>query len=280
MDLSILSGGPHVAGHIYQWKMALAAMAAVVALPWLVGRLLLLSPAMRHTWQLNKAAAAQRLVRDNYQPIQNRSMLWGLIGQLVLFALVIPFVATVDAQPWWRIALDSIVILMFYDFFYYLTHRFVFHDGGIGPGPLMWVHSVHHRQHNPCRQDSSYLHPIETLIGTLLFAASIAVLGAWMGSFHVITLVIVTIAFAYINLHNHDLMEADHFPFRYLKHASDMHHVHHRRFNAGNYATITLFYDWLFGTYDTGNGWGKNRKVSQRDKARWVSETEREAAGA
>lgn len=80
------------------------------------------------------------------------------------------------------------------------------------------------------------------------------------GRLYVVTLVITSIAFAEVTLHNHDRMEADHAPFRYLKYASHLHHVHHRKFNAGNYATITLFYDWLFGTYDTGNGWGRNRK--------------------
>jgi sterol desaturase/sphingolipid hydroxylase (fatty acid hydroxylase superfamily) len=41
---------------------------------------------------------------------------------------------------------------------------------------------------------------------------------------------------------------------------SDMHHVHHARFIGGNFATISLFYDWLFGTYDTGDGWGKRKR--------------------
>ena len=34
-----------------------------------------------------------------------------------------------------------------------------------------------------------------------------------------------------------------------------MHHNHHARFTGGNFATITLLYDWLFGTIDYGKGW-------------------------
>jgi sterol desaturase/sphingolipid hydroxylase (fatty acid hydroxylase superfamily) len=61
---------------------------------------------------------------------------------------------------------DIAVILMFYDFFYYLVHRFLFHDEGFLGGPLMWVHAVHHRQHNPCRGDSSFIHPLEVALST------------------------------------------------------------------------------------------------------------------
>jgi sterol desaturase/sphingolipid hydroxylase (fatty acid hydroxylase superfamily) len=32
-----------------------------------------------------------------------------------------------------------------------------------------------------------------------------------------------------------------------------MHHNHHARFTGGNYATITLLYDWMFGTLDGGD---------------------------
>ena len=47
--------------------------------------------------------------------------------------------STGDARParpsarlpvWWKLLLDCFVILMVYDFFYYLVHRFLFHDGG------------------------------------------------------------------------------------------------------------------------------------------------------
>jgi sterol desaturase/sphingolipid hydroxylase (fatty acid hydroxylase superfamily) len=73
-----------------------------------------------------------------------------------------------------------------------------------------------------------------------------------MGNFHVATVVITWIAFSQINLHNHDLWEADRFPFRYLKTMSVMHHNHHASFTGGNFATISLLYDWLFGTLDFG----------------------------
>ena len=88
---------------------------------------------------------------------------------------------TIEAQPWWKMAADIVIILMFYDFFYYLTHRFLFHDSRLLGGPLMWVHAVHHRQHNPCRMDSSFIHPLEVALGLGLYVASIFVLSRILG---------------------------------------------------------------------------------------------------
>ena len=263
MDLSFFSS------ETYQWKLALIALIVSLGIPALAAPLVRLIPAFGKTSQLNKAAATERQKRSFYMPTQNRSKLWGLSAYLLIFVFVMPFVITAEAQPWWQIPRDIFVILMVYDFFYYLTHRFVFHDGGFGPGPLMWVHAIHHQNRNPCRMDSNYLHPIETCLGISLYGSTIGVVGWLMGDFHIVTIIITVIAFSEINLHNHDLMEAeDRFPYRYLRYMSFMHHVHHARFTAGNFATITLFYDWLFGTYDTGKGWKRpDRAIKNADPA-------------
>ncbi len=242
------------------WLLSLYVFAGALAV-FILGRyLLLLSPALKQTQQLNVTAARERAARSYYPPIRNRSKFWGLMTQLVVFLLVIPFSVTAAPQPWWEILLDIFIILMVYDFFYYLVHRFLFHDGPLG-GPLKWVHAVHHQMKNPCRMDSAYLHPIETCLGIALYAATIGGLALFMGKFHIVSTIVTFVAFSAINQHNHDLMEADRFPLKYLKYMSDMHHVHHARFIGGNFATISLFYDWLFGTYDTGNGWGKHKRA-------------------
>ena len=36
---------------------------------------------------------------------------------------------------------------------------------------------------------------------------------------------------------------------------SKMHHHHHAKFTGGNFATISLLYDWMFGTLDNGAGY-------------------------
>lgn len=236
----------------YHWQLSLLTALGIAVVTMAGKQLLMLVPEFRAAGRLNDAAYKQKMERPNYAANQKWNRKWGLFYWVVIFALILPFCLTIETQPWWRVLRDVVVILMVYDFFYYLVHRFLFHDGGFLGGPLMWVHAVHHRQHNPCRADSSYIHPLEVALGLGLYVATIFALSLVMGPFHVVTIVVTWIAFSQINLHNHDLWEADRFPFRYLSTMSRMHHNHHAKFTGGNFATISLLYDWMFGTLDNG----------------------------
>ncbi|WP_098104056.1 sterol desaturase family protein [Novosphingobium sp. PC22D] len=258
----------------YEWQLSLAAGLGILATVGLLKLLARAVPTIRAAGNTNAQVYAEKMAKPNYAKNQAWNRKWGIVFIAVIFGGILPFCLTIDPQPWWQVLLDCFVILMFYDFFYYLTHRFLFHDGGlIGGGPLMWMHAVHHRQHNPCRGDSSYIHPLEVAIGLGLYAVSIAVLAAIMGKFHVVTLVVTWVAFNQINLHNHDRWSADRFPFKYLNTMSVAHHYHHAKFTGGNFATITLLYDWLFGTLDMGNSYPaldrlNARRAALREKAK------------
>ena len=245
----------------YHWQLSLYAAVGIGVVTFIAKQLILLVPAFRQAQQLNVEAARKKMEKPVYAANQKWNRKWGLFYWLVIFGLILPFCLTADPQPWWRMLRDVVVILLFYDFFYYLVHRFLFHHNGFLGGPLVWVHAVHHQQHNPCRMDSSYIHPLEVALGLGLYAGSIFVLSRFMGSFHVATIIITWVAFSQINLHNHDLWKADRFPFGYLSYMSKMHHNHHAKFTGGNYATISLLYDWMFGTLDDGEGWGKKAKA-------------------
>jgi sterol desaturase/sphingolipid hydroxylase (fatty acid hydroxylase superfamily) len=245
----------------YHGLLSLFAFAGIFAVTFVGKQLLLLVPAFQEANRLNEDTFHKKMERPGYAANQAWNHKWGLTYYAVIFGLVLPFTLTTEAQPWWNILLDVVVILMFYDFFYYLVHRFLFHDNGFLGGPLVWVHAVHHRQHNPCRADSSYIHPLEVALGLGLYVASIFVLSRFMGNFHVVTVIITWVAFSQINLHNHDLWKVDRFPFRYLAYMSKMHHNHHGKFTGGNYATISLIYDWVFGTLDYGKGYKAPAKV-------------------
>jgi sterol desaturase/sphingolipid hydroxylase (fatty acid hydroxylase superfamily) len=237
----------------YHWQLSLYAALGIMAVS-LVGKwLAMLVPQFRAAAAANKADFAEKMQKPAYAENQRWNRKWGLFFWLAIFVGILPFCLTLSPQPWWQIPLDCFVILMVYDFFYYLVHRFLFHDGGFMGGPLIWVHAVHHRQHNPCRNDSSYIHPLEVAGGLGLYTACIFFLSLVMGPFHVATIVVTWVAFSQINLHNHDLWSEDRFPFKYLNTMSVMHHNHHARFTGGNYATISLLYDWMFGTLDYGN---------------------------
>lgn len=244
----------------YNWQLSLLAGAGIVALS-LAGRLFRLIPAFGASHRLNTETLAKKMEKPAYAANQQWNRKWGAIFVIVVFGAIVPFCLTLESQPWWRPPLDLFVILMVYDFFYYLMHRFLFHDSAFMGGPLKQFHAVHHRQHNPCRQDSSYIHPLEVACGLGLFVVTVFALSLLMGPFHVVTFVVSWIAFSSINLHNHTLWESDHFPFGYLNYASKMHHNHHAKFTGGNFATITLLFDWLFGTLDDGKGYGKHRRT-------------------
>ncbi len=243
----------------YHWKAALYVLVGITIVTLIGKRIMLLIPTIKQAQVINKEAAAKKMSRDYYAANQKRNNAWGVLYFAATFVLGVPFCTTLDTQSVWKILFDIFIILMVYDFFYYFTHRFLFHDSDVLRGPLMWVHAVHHQQNNPCRLDSSYIHPLEVAIGMGLYIATVLVLSVFMGAFHVATIVVTWIAFMEINLHNHDLWVADKSPYKYLNYVSKMHHVHHAKFTGGNFATISLLYDWLFGTYDTGDGYNKKR---------------------
>jgi sterol desaturase/sphingolipid hydroxylase (fatty acid hydroxylase superfamily) len=243
----------------YHWQLSLMTIAGIALVSVISHQLFQLVPTFKAAHKLNKDAYDKRMERPIYAANQKWNRKWSVLYLLVIFGLVMPFCLTTAVGPWWRMPVDIVVILFVYDFVYYLTHRFLFHDNGFMGGPLVWMHALHHQQHNPCRMDSSYIHPLEVAIGLGLYVATIFGLSRFMGGFPVPTIVITWIAFSQINLHNHDLWDEDKFLFGYLNYASKMHHNHHGKFTGGNYATITLLYDWMFGTLDNGQGWKKPR---------------------
>lgn len=246
----------------YEWKLSLIAMVAIFATSFLGGKLFALVPTIGAAVKLNADTLATKMQKPNYAANQKWNRKWGAIFQVVIFALILPFCITPQVHSASQMLIDMVVILMVYDFFYYLTHRFLFHDSAFFGGPLKWMHAYHHRQHNPCRWDSSYIHPLEVALGLGLYVGTTALLSVFMGRFDVPTIVITFVAFSQINLHNHNRWTEDRFPWRYLAFLSRMHHNHHAKFTGGNFATISLLYDWMFGTLDDGKayyGLGKPR---------------------
>lgn len=237
----------------YEIKLSLIAMLGIFLIPLVMRHVFNLIPAFAAADKLNRDTFKAKMQKPAYKANLMWNRKWSLFFLVAIFGAIVPFTLTAELPRWWELLLDCFVILMVYDFFYYLTHRFAFHQSKWFLGPLTWMHAVHHRQHNPCRGDSSYIHPLEIAIGLGLYVATIFGLSFVMGKFSVPTVIVTWMAFSNINLHNHDLWESDRFPFRYWNHVAVMHHNHHARFTGGNYATITLLFDWMFGTLDYGD---------------------------
>ena len=138
---------------------------------------------------------------------------------------------------------------MVYDFFYYLMHRFLFH----GQGYFRRVHAVHHQARSRVSSiDSHLLHPWELFLGIALFYVVTVSMALIMGQpFHVATIVITSVIYTQLNQVNHCRVDLDSFPWRTLNWIAIRHDAHHLDMHKGNYATITLLYDWLFGTLET-----------------------------
>ncbi len=173
----------------------------------------------------------------------------GLGLTLGFYILVQPFIVTLDAEPIWKILLDSFLILMVYDFFYYLIHRFLFH----GQGYFRRVHAVHHQARSRVSSiDSHLLHPWELFIGVALFYVVTVVMALVNGGpFHVATIVITSVIYTQLNQINHCRIDLHTAPWKTLNWIAMKHDAHHLDMHKGNYATITLLYDWLFGTLET-----------------------------
>jgi sterol desaturase/sphingolipid hydroxylase (fatty acid hydroxylase superfamily) len=229
--------------HIVGSLLALAGIAAIT----IAGKKLLFNvPALANMRALNKEKDKLKWAQDKYPPLVRGTQKTGLYCNVVFFLLLLPFCITLEAQPVWKVLLDVFVILMFYDFLYYLSHRFWFH----GQGAMRKIHAVHHQARNPTYLDAHYVHPFETFVGLALFMGSIVFLAALMGPFQIATIIVTYIIFTQINQINHVFFDLPYFPYKTVNWIVAKHHVHHENMHKGNYATITLFYDKIFGTLD------------------------------
>ena len=232
----------------YDWQASLATLAIVVATV-VIGHFLIFKiPAFKETLAKNKEVNKTKYRNKKKYPHRVKSTQQvSLITNLVFFIAVLPFFATFKAQPLWEILLNSFLILMVYDFFYYLTHRFVFH----GQGYFRRVHAVHHQARKPTSIDSMLLNPVEAFIGIALFIVVTAAVSIAMGHpLNIATHVIAIVIYTQINQLNHVHVELDRFPYKTVNWIANKHAIHHIDMHKGNYATITLLFDKMFGTLD------------------------------
>jgi sterol desaturase/sphingolipid hydroxylase (fatty acid hydroxylase superfamily) len=235
-------------GHMtYDWLAALLYLGVVVSLT-MVGKYLAFKiPALQAMRELNAAADGPKLARKRFREavkVNNRS---ALITNAVFFLAILPFSLTIDSRPLWRHVVEIVVVLMVFDFFYYLTHRFLFH-GRI----LHKVHALHHQARTPTYIDALYVHPLETSIGLVLFLGTIPLIGALSGGpLNAVSMAVATLIFTQVNTINHTYVNLPYFPFKTVVYITSIHAAHHVDMNRGNYATLTMLYDWLFGTLET-----------------------------
>lgn len=238
-----------IGGFEYNWLASLASIALSIGLVALGRFLVFKVPAFARTYDFNRGENRKKIKTEKYQGRLKTSNQVALATNLVFFILVAPFITTFAAQPWWRLLVDIVVILMVYDFFYYLMHRFLFH----GKGYFRMVHAVHHQARKPTLTslDSLLLHPMEAFLGIALYMVVTSVYCFAFGvQMHVATVILTTIIYTQINQINHVKIDLEYFPFKTLNTIAYKHSLHHIDMHHGNFSTITLLYDKLFGTYE------------------------------
>jgi len=234
----------------YDWAASLACFAGLVITS-LVGRAILFRiPAFKQTLDVN-VAENKRKWDEQGQKYRHRvksSKQIGFVFNTIFYVAILPFLASFTPQPIWKILLDAVVILMVYDLLYYLVHRYLFH----GNGYFRRVHAVHHQARSRVSSvDSHLLHPMEIFIGIALYFLAISLLGILgMAPFHVASIIISTVIYVELNQMNHCRIDLDGFPYRLINWIAMKHDAHHINMHKGNFATITLLYDKLFGTYE------------------------------
>ena len=230
----------------YDWMAALVFFGTLILLT-VVGRFLVFKvPPLQRMRELNREADRAKLGRKRFREAVKINNKVGLLTNVVFYATILPLCVTLESRPLWRHAVDVLAVLMVYDFFYYLTHRFVFH------GPILRkVHSLHHQAHTPTYIDALYVHPLETFIGLTLFLGSIPLIAVLSGGpLHALSMAVATLIFTQANTINHTFVDLPYSPFKTLDWITSIHAAHHVDMNCGNYATLTMLYDWLFGTLE------------------------------
>lgn len=230
----------------YDWKAALAALAVVVGLTTLFHRLIFMLRPVQQMQVLNRQLDAEKLALAKYPPAVARSNYAGLAVNVLFLLLVVPFTATTQLTPAWQFVAGVALILLVHDFFYYMTHRFLFH----GQGYFRRVHALHHQARLPSHIDSYYVHPLETVIGVMIFVLSVILSSLLLGRMHFVTIALAHMIFTQISILNHVKVELPFFPFKFAHWISAKHAIHHENMHKGNYAGITPLYDKLFGTFE------------------------------
>lgn len=232
---------------VYNWQATLICLVAIFASVFILQKILSNIPALQETIKYNREEDKKKYKITKKYPHRVKTSQMTAFGTYIFyFIAVVPFFITMEKTSIWMILLQAFVLLMVYDFFYYLTHRFLFH----GKGYFRQVHAVHHQARNPTAIDSLLLHPMEAFIGVFLFVLTTALVAVVMQQpLHIVTYVLVMIIYTQLNQLNHFHTEIGG-KYKLVDYITKKHAIHHINMHHGNYATITLFYDKLFGTYE------------------------------
>ena len=143
-----------------------------------------------------------------------------------------------------RCIVEGVAILMTFDFFYYLVHRYPFHEWKL----LRRVHAVHHIVRNPSAVDSLYMHPLENVIGLGLLWVCAFLVGLVAGPVSVYSFGWVFLVYSVLNVVVHAGIDMKGPGAALFTSLATRHNKHHVSMNGKNYASVTPIWDLVFRT--------------------------------
>lgn len=148
-----------------------------------------------------------------------------------------------ESGPSWRVIVDPIAVILFYDFLYYFLHRLMHHKR-----LMRHVHAVHHRARNPSALESFYLHPVELFAGLALLNACVWMYGLVLGPMSVAGYSVLFFFHSTLNIVVHSGLQFGGALMRPLDFLAKKHSIHHKDDGTRNYSSLTPIPDFLFGT--------------------------------
>jgi sterol desaturase/sphingolipid hydroxylase (fatty acid hydroxylase superfamily) len=172
-----------------------------------------------------------------------RNIAWiAVLSTLAVFGMtraIYPYAFHQRPESALRIAFEIVAVLLVYDFAYYWLHRLMHHKRF-----MKYVHAVHHEVHNPTAMESFYLHPIELFAGLALLLAC-----TWaIGPVHIYAFAVVFFIHSTLNITVHSGVVSKRWWLFPIDHLTQKHYVHHAGNYDNNYASLTPFWDMMFGT--------------------------------
>jgi sterol desaturase/sphingolipid hydroxylase (fatty acid hydroxylase superfamily) len=138
-----------------------------------------------------------------------------------------------------RVVFEILAVLLVYDFAYYWLHR-AMHTKKL----MRLVHGKHHEVHNPTAMESFYLTPAELFAGLGLLLAC-----TWLvGPVSIYSFAVVFFIHTTLNITVHSGLMSKRLLLWPVDHLTHKHYTHHAGNYDNNFASLTPFWDMLFGT--------------------------------
>lgn len=173
----------------------------------------------------------------------NPIIIWGMYIPIISYSLYYAY--TTVGYSFLEISCVFIIALIFWTFFEYLAHRFLFHLISENPKlkRLSYIfHGNHH--HYPRDKQRLFMPPVPSvLIASLLFLGQYLILGNYVFVFFA-GFIFGYLLYASMHYMIHSIAP----PFKLLKPLWSNHHLHHYKNEELGFGVSNTFWDRVFGT--------------------------------